>query len=125
MTGFFASGCNQRGFRREQGHMGRLPLLVLTLLLAVMGPLPGLAAVHASDHRPATTCTNGCDDQSSDCMASLAACERICAAAVMPMPPAIRSAVSAGMHGHEMLRSLEYFSGKPVPPPPRKQGALP
>lgn len=102
--------------------MGRLQLLILTLLLTILGPLPGLSVVHASDHQPAAPCINCCDDQSSDCTASLTACERICAAAVMPLSPAIRSAAPTGMHGHELPQSLESYSGKPVPPPPREQG---
>ncbi len=101
--------------------MGRLALLCLTAFLLILGPLPGQAAVHASDHLPATSCVDCCDGQSGDCETGLAACERICAVAVISVPPAISIQLSGELLGHQRPRFLAHFSGKPVPPPPREQ----
>jgi hypothetical protein len=105
--------------------MGRFALLCLTAFLLILGPLPGQSAVHASDHLPATTCVDCCNDQSGDCETSLAACERICSVAVISVPPAIASQLGGELRGHQLPRFLAHFSGRPVPPPPREHAHRP
>jgi hypothetical protein len=104
--------------------MSRLYLLILTVLLSIVGPLSGQVEARTIHPESAARCAACCTARPGDCGMVLAACERICAVAVIPAVPEITRRKAVGLAGPLLTQALTSLSGKPVPPPPRARAHL-
>lgn len=118
---FLHCRCNRCSAFNEQGLMSRPALLILALILALFSRLPGALTASVVDPAVNASCLICCEDQTGACDPTLAACDRICAAAVVPVLPEIAQVRQIEITGSRLAQTLTSISGKPIPPPPRSQ----
>jgi hypothetical protein len=111
--------CNQSHRSREQGFMAWLSSLVMALFVALAVPAPAHIMTSVGSEYSPSSCSTCCNSETRNCGSTLAACERICSAAVLPTALEVPKPRQTNSIEEPLSNPLSPFSEKPTPPPPR------